>query len=735
MAQSENLTSAVNDLNNHLTSIKDTQYQNLSIKLVNGGLFDWDSTANNGTFGWNAEANIQVPGISLARNAIAAQSFTNFLDGNVIYVDINRQEGTAATIAIAQMPEGDFIVQRDRFVIARRIGGYVYIGVNGTTRLASGQAAPLESALQYLGLGQNELPRQLNTHESDVPVTPPGGTEEVGHTVDVETSTVLFPIGGITTADIADDNVQLDLSINSGLLYWEGATFDFVNGLVYNVGTTDPFRTETPAPSFGLTTLAASQQAWYAISLDGDTTITDGNRGVIPADEIGKKRGDFNVTQGTATDIDAHDYPEFGGALPIAYIRVRKDSSNAFEVFTANDFIVLAASGGGGGGSGDASQDLNNYLNRLNLSTFEYFTPLIAAVSTTENVGANTDAAVAAAGFAVIADSNLTTTNLLDDEFLAESITPDRVEIEAFWAINDVDQSIRIDPNAKWSISYSASDAIADFTPITEALSIPVVGFINSSSVLVGQNLSNLSIDNIIFADNHRLSTGHKINLSTLGGLDPVDPDAGTLATTTQFYVHVIDNDAFTLHNTRVNADSGDTPIVIQGTAISGSVFNRDAGIIDRIGVTNAVRGVFDLRERTLDGNAYSPGTSGEVRIIVVGDTSAAIRVQNNDGLMTSMALFYNFNGAAEGINPNSVPDISTLLSDNHLGAGSPTPGTESTTVSRAVAGRGILLKDSGTGTPLREIAIIDGVLSVTDDTGEFQAIAARDAEGNLIVP
>ena len=287
MAQSENLTSAVNDLNNHLTSIKDTQYQNLSIKLVNGGLFDWDSTANNGTFGWNAEANIQVPGISLARNAIAAQSFTNFLDGNVIYVDINRQEGTAATIAIAQMPEGDFIVQRDRFVIARRIGGYVYIGVNGTTRLASGQAAPLESALQYLGLGQNELPRQLNTHESDVPVTPPGGTEEVGHTVDVETSTVLFPIGGITTADIADDNVQLDLSINSGLLYWEGATFDFVNGLVYNVGTTDPFRTETPAPSFGLTTLAASQQAWYAISLDGDTTITDGNRGVIPGGVTG----------------------------------------------------------------------------------------------------------------------------------------------------------------------------------------------------------------------------------------------------------------------------------------------------------------------------------------------------------------------------------------------------------------------------------------------------------------
>ena len=117
--------------------------------------------------------NRQVPGISLARNAIAAQSFTNFLDGNVIYVDINRQEGTAATIAIAQMPEGDFIVQRDRFVIARRIGGYVYIGVNGTTRLASGQAAPLESALQYLGLGQNELPRQLNTHESDVPVTRP----------------------------------------------------------------------------------------------------------------------------------------------------------------------------------------------------------------------------------------------------------------------------------------------------------------------------------------------------------------------------------------------------------------------------------------------------------------------------------------------------------------------------------------------------------------------------------
>ena len=134
-----------------------------------------------------------------------------------------------------------------------------------------------------------------------MPVTPPGGTEEVGHTVDVGTSTVLIPIGGITTADIADDNVQLDLSINSGLLYWEVSPLDFVNGLLYNVGTTDPFRTETPAPSFGLTTLAASQQAWYAISLDGDTTITDGNRGVIPADEIGKKRGDFKVPASGST--------------------------------------------------------------------------------------------------------------------------------------------------------------------------------------------------------------------------------------------------------------------------------------------------------------------------------------------------------------------------------------------------------------------------------------------------
>ena len=372
-------------------------------------------------------------------------------------------------------------------------------------------------------------------------------------------------------------------------------------------------------------------------------------------------------------------------------------------------------------------------------------TPIIPGVSITDNIdGTNTNAALSATGAALIADSTFTTSNLLDQEFNADSLTPVRLEVEAYWGQNATNSSIaRIDPNAKWRISFNASDAVnAAFTLFTPALSIPVVGFRNNSGTLVGQNLTNSTVNNTIFANKHGLSTGHKINLSTLGGLTPTDPDAGTLATTTQFYIRVISEDSFQLYNTVFNADVADGStgfVTITGTAISGSTFNRDAGIIDRIGVTDVVRGVFDSRVTSLNtaggAGSFVPGSAGSVRIQVIGDTDADIRSQSNDADLTGVGLFYKFEGGVDGIDPSSITDVNQLLADNHLGAGLPSPGAENTGISRAVAGRGILLKDTSTNEPLREIAMINGVLSVTNDAGTFVAIAARDAEGNLLVP
>ena len=241
MAQSENLTSAVNDLNDHLTSIKDTQYQNLGLKLVEGGFWGWAIVGGVGTLTSSLAAQIQVPGLADNRNTIATGFTSAMADGDVLFVDINRQDNrsnktTPTTITVQKANIDTFTPTRDRIVFARRVGLFVFIGVNGTIRLANDQAAPLDSALQFLGLNsQSQLPRQLNT-------TPVNG---VNQTISIGTSTVEFQTGGNATDAGGDDVfVDLDLPINSGVLFWEGARFDFAQGIVFNDdGTT--FRSRT----------------------------------------------------------------------------------------------------------------------------------------------------------------------------------------------------------------------------------------------------------------------------------------------------------------------------------------------------------------------------------------------------------------------------------------------------------------------------------------------------------
>ena len=154
---------------------------------------------------------------------------------------------------------------------------------------------------------------------------------------------------------------------------------------------------------------------------------------------LGKRLGTANIVAGDVGFIDpsAGDTavpPEFGGSLPIALVKITTDSSGVLNDIDMNAVTVLAASGsGGGGGTGNAVQDINNYLNRLNGSTFGYFSALVPAVSTEDFVDSNSTAGVAAAGVSLTAGLSLLTTNLIDPEFIEDVLIPERVEIEAIW--------------------------------------------------------------------------------------------------------------------------------------------------------------------------------------------------------------------------------------------------------------------------------------------------------------
>ena len=679
-----------------------------------------------GTLTSSLNAQVQVPGLADNRNTIASGNNTTarpenpfsqtMADGDILFVDINRQDNrsdkTANTNLTVQKANIDtFIPTRDRIVFARRVGLFVFIGVNGTIRLANDQGAPLDSALQFLGLNsQSQLPRQLNT----VPIA--------NQTISIGTSSVRFQTGGNVSSAVVDDTfVDLDLPINSGVLFWEGARFDFATGIVQNDDGVipPPFRSRPSNTTFSIDNLPAltgttnqNREIYYAISLDDAGAITSSTGAdLLPASvrdlNLNKRLGEPNITK--STDIGFTNTtgtneraipPEFGGSLPIALVRVTTDSSGAYELVTMDRVTVLGASGsGGGGGTGNAVQDINNYLNRLNGSTFGYFSALVPAVSTEDFVDSNSTAGIANAGISLSAGLSVLTTNLIDQEFIDDALIPERMEIEAIWGQTvEAPITTQIDPNARWFISLNASDVTTggtlgtnQFTPLTFESTKTVVGVITSAGVLVGTNLTNAPLTQIdtFFVENHGFSTGHKISLTTAGGL--------TLTDATNVYVHSLGADSFQLYSTVANADAGGTTgiIEISATTLGSPVFTRGEGIIPRIGHTNTVRAVFDQRDLVTTvgafnrrrGGAYSTTTNPQIRLFVTGDTDSGTGAP--EIIMTSTALFYADQLGIEGVNPNGLDDVNDILRSSHL------VNTLTATAGYGAAGRGVVLLDT----------------------------------------
>jgi len=103
--------------------------QNKHVKLARAKL-SWQKTgASELTF--HTPGFVQVPGVTEARNEIAAQTILMGLDGDVAFVLLNRTAGAPATLAVSVSPVSGLPNYRDTLIIARRVGGNLVVEPNG----------------------------------------------------------------------------------------------------------------------------------------------------------------------------------------------------------------------------------------------------------------------------------------------------------------------------------------------------------------------------------------------------------------------------------------------------------------------------------------------------------------------------------------------------------------------------------------------------------------------------
>ena len=633
----DNLTEAVDELNNHTTSLKDIQYQNLGVKLIGGGLV---TLLTSSSLVIGDIAYIQVPGLPDIANTISGQTISLPDVDSIVYVDVNRIDpspGGSTTLTIPAAVSVDaFVPARDRFVIARRFGTDVYVGTFSTTRFSPGDCSALDGELQFFGFTDSTIPKQLKLS--------PLADQQVM----VGASDIFFRTG----KDSETDGITLGLSIGAGLLSFEGARLDFsgtandgtdpATAIVDGAGTavdfpagvgkilsldgSTTFRGESAANSqFTLAVLNDAQQIWYSINLAEGETVDDASD-----PEAGKVQGNITVARGTATSFsDVVPYAEFEGDIPIGQIRVTQADGTANFLqddgvtnIPAGDLLDLddedvvqlgSSGGGGGGGTGDASQDLNNFLNRLNLSIFEFMTPVVSAVTEQRDLIDATNStdgiAIGSDGFGVLATQNLITLDLLDGEFTDLDEQLGTIEIIGIW--KTLDGILRVDPNAQWYVTRDTS-VVSPNLPLTPELNLTV-----ENADLTAETLR---------ISNHGLSHGHRVNFindTNLGGLELTRPMGSSPAIAdNNYYVEVVDLDNIALHSTREEADDSLTSTRIDITAFSGTVIlTRREGVLDRIGITDTFRVAYTFSDTVATADQV-------IKIRVTGDEDAATQTK-----------------------------------------------------------------------------------------------------------
>lgn len=141
--------------------------QNRHIKLVRYSA-DWGVSGPN-VLRLLTDCYVQIPGLSEARNTIAAQSLTLDTDGQIAYVNLNRVAGGAAYLTVTVALASAVIPTRNTFIVARRIGTNIEIdgqAFSYSDRISTGQinnivrdGDSLETAIKSLDVREDVVKR------------------------------------------------------------------------------------------------------------------------------------------------------------------------------------------------------------------------------------------------------------------------------------------------------------------------------------------------------------------------------------------------------------------------------------------------------------------------------------------------------------------------------------------------------------------------------------------------
>lgn len=462
----------------------DSTFQDRNMKLVKGGTWAWNSGTN--TLSWSANAFIQIPGLAENRNQINAGSASLTADGQVAWVDVNRDAGAPAVLTVQTGAISGMPTDVDRIIIARRNGADVVVGSH-SMRLINGESKALDAGVsdQHLSF----------TGASDNADATPDYAAAVSHTLRYITENTsleeaisrlddqLDKLFGqlrlrqatvpnkriiVTGADTSVlDSTTLSQQTRNLLLNFSGAQIDFETGVVYQSDGITPLGLNFTPAAIGL-----NQYRWYSVTLVASSVGVDNRIGaqvlVIPA---------------TADGASANAAPRAAFASGIKLGQVVVQNSGVISVINnlTQASVVQLGSGSGGGsdGTGDANSILETIKNNLVSSSYEKVTPSIGSQQTDSLIatfGGTASYSIADQTYKFDAASDsITSEDLLDlEEYINNTTTPptDITKSMAYlsWKSGFIDTAA--------TVSISRDNGVT-FAPITmERIGVNTEGFV-----------------------------------------------------------------------------------------------------------------------------------------------------------------------------------------------------------------------------------------------------------------
>lgn len=413
---------------------------------------------------------------------------------------------------------------------------------------------------------------------------------------------------------VLNSGTTLIQEIRNLVIDFEGAEIDFTTGQIFKAdGITSLGIDFTPE------IIPAGEYLNYSITLipsevNVDNTIT-AQLIVLPA-------------SGTnAVKADAPKAP-FAQGTKLGLVTVQEDSGGILPIDDTS-ISQLGTGGGGSGGTGDANELLERLKNRLNVyGTYEYMTPVIFS-SVEEDL---TDPSSTAEYSVVnsnydfpLTGNQFVSVQMLDDEFLAEEIELNQIELIHYWNLEAIDQAatyeVSRDGGNEWqtvtmnrigqSDTYLGShifaeEAINTYTQTVGGGVSGVTDFTDLNELSRQFILPSTVVNKVITAEITKTAaaTGYIYAVAVKddgGGLPSTDPNDKIGQSSFVSIDGLIAGSQDVDFNIRFTAPAGDYHIIFKTDTVYKTDYTNSAGV-NKISISNDGTGiVYTLKGLQLD--------------------------------------------------------------------------------------------------------------------------------------